>query len=278
MLESYPQWILNMFIIVGLKIDNLLNFASTAISAISLIYGLGNFLAFEASNENPEYPFSKTVWGMLTILVDSMLRGFSLAYIMKIVKQYVLFIPFIYFFMMLLTIMIVKRKKWPSSYDVIGTIFSFVCSAYEDKKAGHTFRVFSKCVFGTIFIVISVSLGINKSTTLFQDHSEIYSEFDPSACSNICPNISQTEAEKSKWMDKIGYCHEIWKTYPPEFHIPVWIVIGVLFLLSIIEGILEKYHKWMPYQKLYGGTDFDPKHLNDIPVQQLPKKTLYSIF
>ena len=50
------------------------------------------------------------------------------------------------------------------------------------------------------------------------------------------------------------YCHEMWKTFPPETHIAIWSVIGLLLLLSVIEGILEQYYPFMPYRKLYLGS------------------------
>ena len=46
----------------------------------------------------------------------------------------------------------------------------------------------------------------------------------------------------------------MWKTFPPETHIAIWSVIGLLFILSVIEGILEQCCPCMPYQKIYLGS------------------------
>ena len=54
------------------------------------------------------------------------------------------------------------------------------------------------------------------------------------------------------------YCDQMWKTFPPETHIAIWSVIGLLLLLSVIEGILEQYYPFMPYQKLYLGSGLIP--------------------
>ena len=54
------------------------------------------------------------------------------------------------------------------------------------------------------------------------------------------------------------YCDKMWKTFPPETHIAMWSVIGLLLLLSVIEGILEQCYPFMPYQKLYVGTGLIP--------------------
>ena len=75
MLESFPQWILNIFIIQGLRIHEPVNLTSTCISACSVIYGLAEILAFMANDGKLDYPFSKTLWGMSTIAVDAMVRG-----------------------------------------------------------------------------------------------------------------------------------------------------------------------------------------------------------
>ena len=92
LLESFPQWIINMFIIQGLAIREPLNLTSTCISACSVIYGLAESLAFVANDNEPDYPFSKTLWGIATIMVDAMLRGIFLAYAMTIIKLLVIVI------------------------------------------------------------------------------------------------------------------------------------------------------------------------------------------
>ena len=43
-------------------------------------------------------------------------------------------------------------------------------------------------------------------------------------------------------------------TVPEETHIAIWALIGSLFVLSIIESILEHNYSWMPYKQLYEGT------------------------
>merc|ERR1719418_453679 len=110
MLESFPQWILNLFIIQGLQVYETLNIVSTCISAFSVVYGLGEVLAYNANGGKLDYPFSKTLWGMSTIVVDAMLRGIFLAYAMTIIKLLVIVIPIVYAILMLITILTIKRK------------------------------------------------------------------------------------------------------------------------------------------------------------------------
>ena len=35
-----------------------------------MLYGLGDFLALWANDQDPDYPFSKTMWGVLSIFID----------------------------------------------------------------------------------------------------------------------------------------------------------------------------------------------------------------
>ena len=152
-----------MFIIQGLAIYEPLNLTSTCISACSVIYGLADSLAYIANDEKLDYPFSKTLWGMLTIVVDAMLRGIFLAYAMTIIKTLVILIPIAYAILMLITIRIIKRKDTHktllSMYDVTGILFSFVSSANENKEVKYTFRLMSKCIFAAIIVVTALSIG-----------------------------------------------------------------------------------------------------------------------
>ena len=48
-----------------------------------------------------------------------------------------------------------------------------------------------------------------------------------------------------------AYCNNLWEHVDPENHQIICIVIGTLFVLSLLEGILEEFFDWMPYNKLY---------------------------
>ena len=164
--RSFPQWILNIFIIQDLRIYEPLNVTTTCLSACSVVCGLAEYLALSVNDDDDEildYPFSTNIWGMLTILTDTMLRGIFLAYAMTIIKVLVIFIPIVYGILMLITILIIKRKdtcKTLLDYvDVIGILFSFVCSAHEEKDVKYTFRLMSKCIISAIIVVTALSIG-----------------------------------------------------------------------------------------------------------------------
>ena len=100
----------------------------------------------------------------------------------------------------------------------------------------------------------------------FVHKSEEYSQFSSANCTNVCQPLNQTETETKEFEDMMKYCDEIWKTFSPETHIAIWSVIGLLLLLSVIEGILEQCCPCMPYQKLYLGSVCIPS-LEDIELQ-----------
>ena len=101
LLESYPQMILNVFIIQGLQVKEWLNITSCAISAFSVVYGFGELMALMThSNKQRDYPLSKVLYSMLAIAIDVFLRALSQAYLMTFLKTYVLLIPLFYFFIM----------------------------------------------------------------------------------------------------------------------------------------------------------------------------------
>ena len=235
----------------GLGVYGTINITSTIISGFSVIYGLGEAQAFVAKGDT-DYPFKKVVFGMLAVLLDVVLRGCFLAYAMTIIKSYVILIPAIYMVIMLVVVMILQKS------DVtfyLAACFSFVCSSMEIETTKIKFRLKSKCLFATIFVALSATLYATHSFTLFHNDKTIPSNFNSSHCENICPPANQTKVELEQWNEMIDYCENIWMTISPETHVIIWTVLGVLFVLSIIEGIMDQCFSWMPYRKLYKETD-----------------------
>ena len=80
-LESYPQLIVNIFIMQALQLQEWLNITSCAISAFSVLYGFSDFIALFAFNGDG-HPFQMVLWGILAIVIDTFLRAISMAYLM----------------------------------------------------------------------------------------------------------------------------------------------------------------------------------------------------
>ena len=64
-------------------------------------------------------------------------------------------------------------------------------------------------------------------------------------CEDLCPreNVNITELQT--------YCNNLQYNLPYEIHRTIWIVIGVLFILSWLELALEACFKNMPYHKAH---------------------------
>ena len=263
----------------ALQIQEPLNIVSCCASAISVIYGLGDFVAMwssgnEESTFQADYPFSKTVWGTLSSCIDTLLRSFILAYWMTISKAYVIIVPFVFIFIMGIVIFIKNKRHEIENFfgSFIAAIISLGCSSFEHNGAyfAHfTFRPLSKGVFAAIVIIFSIYFGISASPEVFDtsdfpsnatnyepspfylNTSIIKNVFKPSDCSTLCQG-NRTDEEQEAFEN---YCNNLWEIVDPEIHQSILIVIGILFFFSMLEWLLESYFEWMPYKKLYEGAN-----------------------
>ena len=48
--ESFPQFVISLFIMQALQVKEPINIFSTAVSALSILYGLGDFLGMVAND------------------------------------------------------------------------------------------------------------------------------------------------------------------------------------------------------------------------------------
>ena len=271
-LESFPQFMISLFIMRALQLKETLNIFSCAISGVSVLYGLGDFLALWANDQDPDYPFSKTMWGVLSIFIDTVLRCFTISYWMTINKAYVALVPFVY---TILFVVILNSKEsgyyqrmvWYGS-NIAGSALvsmpSFVCSSLEPyTELDYRIRPISKSIFALIFIAFSIAYGFSAAPKVFTNNLiDTNLGFQPSNCTNLCQRINQTKEEFETMTD---FCNNLWEKIPSQSftHQTICIVLGTLFMLSILEGLLESYFGWMPYQRLYEGTKFGPGHINN---------------
>ena len=134
---SFPQFILGIFIIQGLQIQELGNIISTVASFVCVIFAFGDFLAYNVYDEDGLFVY--TIFAMISTFIDSLFRALFIAYMASVLKLYSLIIPVSYFLLMLITIWI-KRRKWFNMQDVFGAMISFPCSALEHSDTNYTFR------------------------------------------------------------------------------------------------------------------------------------------
>ena len=286
-LESYPQMILNVFIIQSLQIDEWLNIGSCVISALSVILGFSDFLVtytHEHINVS-DIPFTKKVFGIFSITIDTFLRALSIAYLMTFMKAYILLLPLFYFVLMLI-IVCIKRKisKWKHFWSSAEyTTLSFGCSAWEGRRneTGGDWRLKQKFklrpISKTVFTIVLIGFLVYfRETTapglLSNDLTNTELTFDNSifntlTCKNLCPNSANDDDNSlfsllffdrplKYYMNQNQteievYCSGLQYHISPNIHIGMWIAIGVLFCLSWLELALESCCDWMPYHKIF---------------------------
>ena len=121
--EAFPQVIIGAFTMQALSLWEDLNILSFFISLLSLIYGLGDFLAINSHNGDVDVDLLFTVWGVLATLVDTLLRTLFLSYILSITKAYAFLILFVYVVMMFITTCCVQ-KSVAFDVDFMSVLFS----------------------------------------------------------------------------------------------------------------------------------------------------------
>ena len=159
--------ILGIFILQGLQIQEPLNIASCTISAVSVVYGFGDYLAYIVNFDEAGAPFIVSIWGALSNAIDSLFRAILIAYLLTIVKHYALLVVPVYIAFMLIAVCIKKKEISINSADFFGILMSFGCSPCEEsdfkwiKRRGirkrivkYRFQALSKVTFGSIFLPI----------------------------------------------------------------------------------------------------------------------------
>jgi len=191
------------------------------------------------------------VWGMLATVIDSMFRAIFLAYFLSIAQYFALVAIPVYVILMLITICIKKKEVSINKDDFLGTLISFGSSAYESHKVKYNFRSISKIVFALLFIP---SIGYLTYETYEFSSKFGNDDFGENNLGNatICMDMCQKSPESS------SYCQNLWKHFEPSENLPLpvahfafLVTLGGLFLLSIVEGLVETFAKWGPYHKLY---------------------------
>ena len=239
--EAFPQVILGAFTIQELQLWEPLNIISVVISLFSLVYGMGDLLAWVRKGPNAD--FISIVWGALSVMIDAVLRSLFLTYIFSITKWYAFLVVPLYIFIMFITICISKKTVSVNIVEFLSSLFSFPCSCFEGPEVECFLRPRSKGVFSFIFIVSFPFAIIATNTKHFDvigfSLNSPLPENSTIDCTNICEN------------DFNDICNERWKYLDYSQHMTIQIILSLLFGLSIFEWILETCFDFMPYNKLY---------------------------
>lgn len=242
--------------------DRPLNLASAAISLLSIIYGISDVISFNhynMTNENltnskyVEVPLSKFLWAIFSVIIDITFRSLCIAYLFFIFRFYMFLFPLFYFLLISFSICVFKKKCSISFVDdFIGSLYSLISSAYEDKEnVNYSFRCFSKFVFNFLTLIIFIFLAIfyfQYTTENFEFNTNIIKDHFPN--STLCFDVCQFNSSISKDTEIIfesSNCDDL----PIFMHNLLSVILWCLWIISSIEGILELFCKWMPYKKFY---------------------------
>ena len=260
--ESYPQLILGTFIVIGLQIDNTLNYVSCVVSALSVVYGFAEVVVL-FSHAKTQYPFVLTVLGALSTMLDSLLRAFFMSYILSIIKAYALILPPIYFVLLFLFLTATKQYSYSDEVDVLCPLLTFGSSAIAfgpaDEK--YQFRMPSKIIFAVIFIP-SLCLVTHFETASLHNIDNMN---NTTTSVNLTTSMNTTICEDLCIVDEatIEYCKTLWKHMGPQTkvfgldvelpgnHLKIVIALSVLFILSSIEGLMDACFSWTPNNMLH---------------------------
>ena len=244
--EAFPQVIIGAFTMQSLQLWEDLNILSFFISLLSLLYGLGEFLALNAHNLDVDVDFVFTAWGVLAALVDTLLRCLFLSYVLSIAKAYAFLIMFLYVVLMLLTTCCVQKSCAFDIFQFLYTLCSIPSSAFENPMNDQRLRFRSKVIFNSL-IVVSMSFVLVSTNT---DHlagigyslnstSLVSNDLVLTDCAYICSNEFD------------DFCLYRWRYLDQSTHLTIHIVLFFLLGLSILETILETCLDSMPYKQLY---------------------------
>ena len=242
--------------------DRPLNLVSAAISLLSIIYGISDVISFNhynMTNENltdskyVEVPFSKFLWASFSVIIDIIFRTLCIAYLFSLFKFYMFLFPLFYFSLISFSICVFKKKCSISFIDdFIGSLYSLISSAYEDKEnVNYSFRFFSKFVFNFITLIIFILLAIfyfQYTTKNFEFDINMIRDHFPN--STLCFDVCKVNSSTSKDTDissETSNCDAL----PIFIHNLLNVILWCLWIVSSIEGILELFCKWMPYRKFY---------------------------
>ena len=140
----------------------------------------------------------------------------------------------------ILSIAIKNKSCKLTFYEFTACFASLASSIYEDRNIRYTLRPMSKIVFN-ILALICLCL----CTGPFWVEDPVLSQIDiPSNISvhHYCENICNKTEISHPW---ISLCRTF--SQPPEAYHGILISLWILLALSTLEGILERFFKFMPH-------------------------------
>ena len=221
MFESYPQLITNIIIMVSLKrYDEAISVTSAIVSFISLLHGIANYINHKIKETD------SLILPLFFCSLDIIFRTFVNSYgFLSKLNFWIFLLPL--FYALIFIPLSMKMLKFSFKHAFLGTCQSFV-GLYAEKKHDK-FGIFflSKTIFNSLALVFFV-------TALLLNHFNT--------------------------LDIIYPCRNNLCYLPNTFYILNSVTIGILLVLSTLEGILSYNFSWMPLNRFYA--NFNPKFKN----------------
>ena len=238
--EAFPQSVLQIYMVLVLQQQEILNWMSISISVVSLIYGVAESVTLRKFGHTA--PFLKVVLSGLAGIIDTSFRVLFISYFSSISSPYSLFIiPIIYILAFYLTLSI-KAKKFKLTFDeFLACLLSLPSSTYEDHVIEYTLRPISKLICNVL-----ASLCLCLTTGRFWEE---YPRLEP--------KVLPFDATNSTNATVFDYCQNVCNVtdisicstfnQSEELYHGILIALWVLLALSTLEGILERFLDIMPH-------------------------------
>ena len=226
----------------------ILNIVTITTSLMSLVGGnalLGTFNKFDT-----EAPTSKFIFNFLSGIIDSVFRVLFISFFASLTSPFCFIIIYVAHILCFYLLLVIKTKKLKLSFnESLDCILSLPSSTYEEQYKTYSFRPRSKIAFNTIALMGLVFLTIGNS-------SENLSKFDRKNCDptifttvyeyckDVCNHTMQDDHSNATALDDCRFYSR-----SDEMLTDMLLLLWILFVLSTLEGVLERYWKSMPYCK-----------------------------
>ena len=239
--EAFPMATLGIYMAFVIQQVETLNIVSITISLMSLIFG--NAISVTFNKFDTEAPASKFILSFLSGIIDSTFRVLFISFFASLTSPWAFLITYTAHFLCFYLTLVIKTKKLKLSFnEFLDCLLSLPSSTYDEQYKTYAFRPRSKIAFNTIALMGLTFLTIgNSSDSLYK--------FDPTNCD---PNVYSTVYEYCKNIcDHHQEAKDNCRFYSRSDRMltDMLILLWILFVLSTLEGVLERYWNRMPYRQ-----------------------------
>jgi len=229
--EAFPMATLGLYMAFVIQQVEILNIVSITISLMSLVFG--NAISVTFNKFDTQAPASKFILSFLSGIIDSVFRVLFISFFASLTSPWAFLITYTAHFLCFYLLLVIKTKKLKLSFnDFLNCLLSLPSSTYEDQYKTYSFRPRSKIAFNTIALMglTYLTIGYSSDFLLKFDHKNVY-EY----CKDLCQHPMKNDCRAYSRSDKMLT--------------GMLILLWILFVLSTLEGVLERYWNRMPYRQ-----------------------------